>query len=81
MRVAIPAISSKSLKTIKVSKWVERTLAVSSCRFFRTTFLKANAGDYVSVHVGFARGNIDEKEAARICWLLEEIDQSGELEV
>ena len=81
MRVAIPVISSKSLKTIKVSKWVERTLAVSSCRFLRISSLKANVGDYPLVHVGFAPGNIDEEEATRTCWLLEGIDQSGELEV
>ena len=42
---------------------------------------EAIPGDYVLVHVGFALGKVDQKEAARTYQLLAEMDQLTELEI
>jgi hydrogenase expression/formation protein HypC len=38
-------------------------------------------GDYVVVHVGFAISKVDEKEAAETFRLLEELNETADLEV
>jgi hydrogenase expression/formation protein HypC len=41
---------------------------------------EANVGDYVIVHVGFALGTLDEKEAGRVFECLREVRELKELQ-
>jgi hydrogenase expression/formation protein HypC len=40
-----------------------------------------NVGEYVTVHVGFAIGRVDEAEAAKVFALLADMDELGELDL